>query len=755
MRSLSDLVIVTWNVSAAEALSANFEFILREHLIIALTELDKLTDITARKLNLNNYQTENVKTESSYIDKIFLKAKINKKNLRRKLRKALGEGMTTARRGGIHRDKYCHEVFAKAQSFTKNTRQTNGIDLLKAVLTYPTENIKKVLKEQKKTVSDLLKTADEIERKAREQNPEIFKPKPYIAPLGIDKVLAASTNLTELASQGRITQCVGRRDEIKKIVNILKRKTGRKNALLVGEKGIGKTAIIKTIALMIYKRDVAQVLEDSTIIYISPEKAQGAKFTEIINQLRAKNEIIVYLENINETGKELIREISKEAKSGNLHIVASASNIENLPKKVLSDIFETMQITQMPDAQVLEVLKQKKPDYELRYNLKITHPALNAAVNLSKRFKLKGVFPEKALRVLEDTCKQISLPAEKQNETVLSEIMYAAKKFNLELQPDINEVWIAHAVSQITGRNILQVAGYLASSAILRFTEMKLDLQKKVLGQEKAIHKICKCLKDAFSSATRRNPVMFLFAGPRGVGKTEVARHIPHYLFGENCQAVFFDMKQFNTNERIKRLFGSAGEEGILTQISSENPFQVFLFENIEHCARSFYNEFRAFIRNSDLSRSVFIMTTAAVAFAWNDVKYFSEDKIIARAIKKLRLIFPKGFLEKIENIVMFKSIGEKESAKLMTDWIDEKRAEIFERYGVRIRVLPSVEKALVLQGVGREFGVRRLRLIFEDLFSQVIEKHTERGLILTSKNWQFKITDNRPLLEPISTTKK
>jgi ATP-dependent Clp protease ATP-binding subunit ClpA len=301
--------------------------------------------------------------------------------------------------------------------------------------------------------------------------------------------------------------------------------------------------------------------------------------------------------------------------------------------------------------------------------------------------------------------------------------------------------------------NILQIAGQLDTSLSLRFARMKSELGQVVLGQNYAISKITDFLKIEFSQKNKRqSPITFLFAGPRGIGKTEVARHIPHYLFGRDLEIVFFDMKQFNTDDRVRRLLGSDGQVGILEQILRENPFNVFLFENIEHSTKSFCNGFYAFIRNfdSDISRSIFIFTTAALSYAWSDVKNISEERIILRAVKKMPQIFPKFFLEKISSIVMFKSVGEKEASILMTNWIDQKRTEVFNKTGIKIHISPSTEKKLITEGLSREFGIRKLKVIFEDLFVGTLEKYIERGTLSLSKQWQFKIIGTQPLLEPL-----
>lgn len=762
MRSLSDLVTVVWNIAAAEALSADFEFILREHFFIALTELDKLTDVTARKLNFNSFQVAGVKTESSYLDKFFLKAKINKKNLRRELREILGKGRKSLMRGSIHRDRFSHDIFAKAQGFTENNRQTNGLDLLKAILFSPTKAINDVLKKQNKTPQELLKILSKIEHQARVGNPEIFKPKPYIPPPDIDKILAVGSDLVEKASQGLIKECIGRKTQIRKIINILKRKTTKKSIILTGKKGTGRNTIIETVALKIYKRNVPEILEDTTIIKIDQKSVNLPRICNVITEAVSRSEVILYFENLDElfgkpgaSEKKICNILSEEINSGDLRILASIDkkNIKNF-----SRYFEIVEIKEPSPEELLEIIRQWKENFELKYNVKITPGALNAIVTLGKKLDIPGSQPQKALDILGQACIRAGVSVVKQDEEILNKITRAAKRFNLRLDPDVNEVWIAYIFSEILKTDILRVAGYLDSGVSLRFSRMKSELGQKILGQEYAINKIVNGLKRGFSDAGRKKtPLMFLFAGPRGVGKTEIARHIPHYIFGKDCEVVFFDMKQFNTDTRVIRLFGNDSEVGILPQVLKENPFQVFLFENIEHSAESFYNALQGFIRSFDvdLSRSIFIMTTAAASGAWSDVGNVSEERIISRAAKKLMQVFQKNFLDKIENIVMFKSVGQKHSGLLMAGWIDEKRAEVFNRTGVKIHISPITERALTGEGSDREFGVRRLRVIFEDLFAGVIEKYIERKMLAESKDWQFKIKQGHAVLEPVVTAGK
>ncbi|HUT85572.1 MAG TPA: AAA family ATPase [Elusimicrobiales bacterium] len=773
MKSLSDLVILAWNISAAEALSANFEFILQEHVFISLTEIDELADITSKKLNFNNSQMENVRAESSYLDKFFNKSKIDRTVLRRKLRNKLGEGKADLGRGSIHRDKLCYETFSKAQSFSGKVRCTNVLDLLRALFLSPGRNITEVLKEYNLAPGDLLVTVDELEQKAKISNPELFKPKPYVTPGNIDKILLIGEDMIGEASQGRIVPCIGREKTVAKVTSILKRQNRKKNVFLMGYQGIGKTALMETIAVNIDKRQVPESLADTTIIRISPEyflkmkstvKSRFSVLKDAILQARANENIILYFERLDrlldyfkKIGKRFLDLLLESIASGHLQVVASAEteNAEIWFKEIedFSVFFEGVELVEPLPLEVLEILRQRRSEFELRYNLKITGSALKAILILDEKLNLPGVFPKKALNVLDNACVKAALPLESQSKEIIEKITAVSKKFKLETSPDVNEAWISYAVSEILAINVIRVAGFLDRGILLRISNMKNELQNVVLGQEKALSKITDCLQKRFANETlgKINPIVLLFVGPHGVGKTQTARNIARFIFDKSDQVVFFDMKQFSNTERIKRLFGLDGRIGVLEQVLSENPFQVLLFENIENASANFYVSFSNFINNCslNLSRTVFVLTTGKFASLWSESKNMSESKIHSTIIDKLPYVFPKAFLNTIDSVIIFNRIVSKYALIVMSNWIEEKRTEIFDKYHVKLNVPHAALEGLVKEGMGIDYGMRNLRIVFEDLFSAVIQKHIDRKIIKKHKNWHYRFLEDKAELVP------
>jgi len=329
-----------------------------------------------------------------------------------------------------------------------------------------------------------------------------------------------------------------------------------------------------------------------------------------------------------------------------------------------------------------------------------------------------------------------------------AQLKVAAKKYSLEMQSEVNEVLVAKTVADTAGLPLDTVAGHLSGAFAARVFNLESFLKKAVVGQNEAVDRIAKrvLISSGVQGDKSARPVIFMFAGPKGVGKTRLAKQLAKGLFGEDKEPVLFDMSVNRNVAAIKKIFGGAEQQSLLMSALGGNPFNAVIFESVENAAQDFYENFSAFIDNKDinkdidLSATIFVLTTSF--FSGPGEKSLSEENLSPGKM-------PQSFAAQLSDIIVFKPLSDSAGTRILLGWLEEIRQQMNRDYGVELSIGRDVEKHLLETGLSNEYGVRHLKAVFQEKISNPIEELCKDGRIKAHGQWQFSITNGKVLLKP------
>ena len=782
MKGLSEIVVLSWNIAGAEAISANFEFIEREHLFISLTEIKKLIPLTTPKLNFSPAQIASAEAEFVQLEVIFDKFSLDITKLRRAVRAKIGEGSYSGKRGDIHRSQESRAIFDRARLIA-GMREINGLDMLRALMEDPGPVLSEVIKSHGAEPGKI--AAAVREHMAPAPGPEAPKAKTYNQPQGIEPILKYGHDLVQLASQKQLSACVGRTAEIGRMLAILWMGPN-KIPVLAGPKGVGKRVLVETIALRVWEDKAPGHLADTTLIELDTdallrEADAPARFRSTMQELadaaRAHKEIILFIENLPKLlAAETARTQDGAAAPGPLHAVLAEGAVKiiiSATEEEFSELssdtalairFDRIEIPEPNAQETLEILRDWKSKIEVVHGARISDKALLSVLDLSARYKLPGVYPKKAINLLDRACVRSAIAAREPQGPVAAQLNATAKKFSLPLGSEVDELRVADAVAEALNTTLEAVAGQLDVAVQSRVAGLEKTLKDGVVGQNEVADKLFKRLlalvSPAPANAAPRPPILLAFLGPDGVGKDEVARHIAAGLFGGAGELVSFDMSQYSREEGIKKLFGNEFSVGRVVEHLSLKPFSVVLFENTDKTLPLFYEQLCSFLcrkdlkgdlgRPIDLSSPVFIITSSLFSQAQMDPKKTS-DTAEKEVQKRFKEYLPKHVTAAITEALVFKPLTEAVAMRVLLTWLEHARRMVKEKSGAELRIGRDVEKFLMEKGYSKAFGLNNLRMRYDELFYSLLQGAVDRKSLADSKQWQVRVKGGQLLLSPVS----
>ncbi len=480
---------------------------------------------------------------------------------------------------------------------------------------------------------------------------------PYLNQYGDD--------LTRKAREGRIHQVIGRRDETLLIIQTLARRS-KNNPVLVGEPGVGKTAIVENLAIRaVQGKDPVlagqRIVELNMGMLVSGTKYRGEfeeRLTKILEELSSVPNIILFIDEIHTVvgagsagGSSDAANILKPALArGNLKCIG-ATTIAEYRRYIEKDAalerrFEKIIINEPSRDEALEILKGIKSEYEKHHNIRISNKALEAAVDLSIRFDSDHRLPDKAIDLLATAASKTELP-------MLSMGPDAARQPKIQGQDgsEVTENTIAQVLSEKINVPFEVIFGKTQTGESSQLLELEAKIKKELIGQDKAVEQVCQRLQMAYAGlGRRRGPLaVFIFLGPSGVGKTELARLLAAYLLGSESDMIRIDMSEYMEEHSVAKLIGSPPgyvgheEEGQLTGKLRTKPHAVVLFDEVEKAHSRVFDLFLQLFdegrltdskgRTVDAANAIFIMTSN-----------ISADKRAGFIYETLKLIASSGY---------------------------------------------------------------------------------------------------------------
>ena len=641
------------------------------------------------------------------------------------------------------------------------------------------------------------------------------------------------TDLNESAKQGKIDPVIGRDTEIQRVIQILSRRT-KNNPVLIGEPGVGKTAIAEGLAQRIVNGNVPEILRNKRIISLSiSSMLAGAKYRgefeerlkKAIDEVQQHDDMIIFIDEIHTLVGEGATEGAMDAANilkpvlarGEFQVIG-ATTLDEYKKHIEKDAalerrFQPVQVGEPNEEDALEILRGLRDRYEAFHKAKITDEALKAAVTLSSRYITDRFLPDKAIDVVDEAASKVRMKVfsaapdvkaledrlnavKKEKEAaVTSQDFEKAAKLRDEEQALVKEIDdkktvakeesdqklivteedIAAVVAQWTGIPVAKIAGEESESLL----HLEDELHKRVIGQDDAVTAVAKAVRRARAGLKDpKRPIgSFLFLGPTGVGKTELARALASSLFGDESAMIRLDMSEYMEKHTVSRLVGAPPgyvgyeEGGQLTDAVRRKPYSVILLDEVEKAHADFFNILLQVLddgrltdsqgRTVDFRNTVIIMTSNLGAKALhknstelgflapkkaeshtNDskTKDFKEaKKSVLDAVKRH---FRPEFLNRIDEMIVFHPLTEEDLTKIVTILMSDVIKRLGER-DLHLEITPEAMKLLVKEGSDFTMGARPLKRAIQRLIEDPVSDLILKGEAIAGKTIKANAKDN------------
>ena len=555
-----------------------------------------------------------------------------------------------------------------------------------------------------------------------------------------------SRDLTLLAENNELDPVIGREAEIETTIEILARRT-KNNPVLLGEPGVGKTAIVEGLALAIVRHEVPSILDGSRVVELDLSgMVAGSKFRgefeerlqKVLKEVAEnRDELIVFVDELHtlvgagsaEGTMDAANALKPALARGDLHLIG-ATTLNEYQKYIEKDAalerrFQAVIVPEPSVVQTIEILHGLRARYEEHHSVKISDAALQAAAELSERYVTNRFLPDKAIDLVDQAAARVRIATEKSGEP----------------EPIVNIADIAQVIAKLTGVPVAE----LTQAEREKLAHLEEALHGRIVGQDAAVIAVANAVRRArVGLADRQKPTAtFLFLGPTGVGKTELAKALAATVFGSETALTRIDMSEYMESHAVARLIGSPPgyvgyeEGGQLTEAVRRRPYQVILLDEIEKAHPDAYNVLLQLLddgrltdgkgRVTDFTNTIVIATSnlgAPGAFGSAPIGFQTGGEISVQAAEeRLRAVkqhFRPEFINRLDEIIAFESLNEEQIeriVRLQLACVQERALE----QKIRLAVSEAAVKELARIGYSDEFGARELR--------RAITQHVENPL--------------------------
>ena len=599
-------------------------------------------------------------------------------------------------------------------------------------------------------------------------------------------------NLTKLAAEGKLDPVIGREIEIERIMQILSRRT-KNNPVLLGEPGVGKTAVVEGLAARITNGEVPELLKNKQIYtldlaaLVAGSKYRGEfeeRLKKVMKEITQRGDIILFIDELHNLVGAGAAEGAIDAASilkpalarGELQTIG-ATTLDEYRKYLERDSalerrFQQIKVEQPSTEETVKILEGLRERYEQHHRVKITDEALEAAAELADRYISDRFLPDKAIDLVDEAASRMRIKSmtqppvyrdleeeiettrrEKEASIDAQEFEKAAnlrdqerrltnKKKELEHEwtsgeggerPEVGEEEIADIVAMWTGIPVFK----LTEAESKKLVRMEDELHKRVIGQEPAITAVSKAIRRSRAGIKdpKRPAGSFIFLGPSGVGKTELARTLAEFLFGDEEAMVRIDMSEYMEKHAVSRLVGSPpgyigyDEGGQLTEAVRRKPYSVLLLDEIEKAHPDVFNILLQILedgrltdaqgRTVDFRNAIVIMTSnigaqdiarnTPLGFAISDETGVTYEDMKSRIMGDLKKVFRPEFLNRIDEVIVFHKLAKDEILEIVDLMIDRVRTQVAE-HELQLDLSKDAKELLVDKGWDPAMGARPLR---------------------------------------------
>ena len=640
------------------------------------------------------------------------------------------------------------------------------------------------------------------------------------------------TDLTKKASDGKLDPVIGRAGEIERVMQVLSRRQ-KNNPLLIGEPGVGKTAVVEGLAQLIVANQVPDLLRNKRLFtldvsaLVAGSKYRGEfedRLKKCIKEVQDAGDIILFIDEMHtligagsaEGSIDAAAILKPPLSRGEIQVIG-ATTIDEYRKHLEKDSalerrFQPITVGEPNEEQAIRILGGLRDRYEAHHQVHFTDEALQAAVEMSDRYIQDRFLPDKAIDVIDEAgarmrIRNMTLPKElrdlddklrevrskkdkaigAQDFETAAELRDKESKLKTERE-QAEKKWeedTSKQVSQVTVKDIADVVSMTTGVPVSNLTEAETEkllrmesvLHERVIGQDEAVTALSKAIRRSRAGLKdpKRPAGSFIFLGPSGVGKTELSKALAEFLFNSEDALLSFDMSEYMEKHSVSRLVGSPpgyvgyDEGGQLTKAVRQKPYSVVLFDEIEKAHPDVFNILLQILeegrltdaqgRTVDFRNTVIIMTsnvgareiaqTTPLGFSGNDHAGLSDKEIKSRVMAEMKKLFRPEFLNRIDEIIVFKSLTDEQIAQIVELMVADLRERMIAQ-NMSINLAPAATKLIAKEGTDTTFGARPLRraiqrLLEDPLSEQILEGKWQSGSIVdvavdeSGENLEFK----------------
>ena len=619
-----------------------------------------------------------------------------------------------------------------------------------------------------------------------------------------------SVDLTKKAADGKLDPVIGRAGEIERMMQILCRRQ-KNNPLLLGEPGVGKTAVVEGLAQLIVADQVPDILRNRRLVtldvsaLVAGSKYRGEfeeRLKKCIKEVEQADDIILFIDELHtiigagaaEGSMDAAAILKPPLSRGEIQIIG-ATTLDEYRKHLEKDSalerrFQTLVVKEPNEEQAVRIMEGLRDKYEEHHHVHFSDEALQAAVSLSDRYIQDRFLPDKAIDVIDEAgarmrIRNMVLPDEIQElddklralrtekdaaiadqdferaaevrdreAKVREERKKAQVEWEDKTEKIVNEIGvedIADVVSMTTGVPVSN----LTEAETEKLLRMESVLHERVIGQEEAVTALSKAIRRSRSGLKdpKRPAGSFIFLGPSGVGKTELSKTLAEFLFNSQDALISFDMSEYMEKHTVSRLIGSPpgyvgyDEGGQLTTAVRQRPYSVVLFDEIEKAHPDVFNILLQILeegrltdaqgRMVDFRNTVIIMTsnvgareittTAPLGFSSSGATGLNDDEIKTRVMSEVKRLFRPEFLNRIDEIIVFKSLTEDEIVEIVNLMVADLRDRLIEQ-NMTINMSDAANRLIAKEGTDLSFGARPLRRAIQRLLEDPISEQILEG---------------------------
>jgi ATP-dependent Clp protease ATP-binding subunit ClpC len=640
-------------------------------------------------------------------------------------------------------------------------------------------------------------------------------------------------DLTELARVGKLDPVIGRENEIERVIQVLSRRT-KNNPVLIGEPGVGKTAIAEGLAQKIIKADVPEVLQNKRVVtldmgsMVAGSKYRGEfeeRMKKVMEEIRNAGDVILFIDEMHtlvgagaaEGAIDAANILKPALARGELQCIG-ATTLDEYRKHVEKDAalerrFQPIIVGEPTKEETVLILQGLRDRYEAHHRVKITDAAIGAAVKLSDRFITDRFLPDKAIDLIDEAAsrvrlqttitppdlkdleEQLNILQQEKEAAIKNEEFEKAAEFRDQEQklrqkmdglrnewknkrsmaePTVTEEEIAHVVSKWTGIPVTK----LQQEETDRLLKMEEIIHQRLVGQHEAVEAVSKAVRRARAGLKDpKRPIgSFVFLGPTGVGKTELARALAEALFGDENAMVRLDMSEYMERHTVSRLVGSPPgyvgyeEGGQLTEKVRRKPYSVVLLDEIEKAHPEVFNVLLQVLedgrltdahgRTVDFRNTVIIMTSnvganlieRSGAFGFQisqDEERDNYQKMKDRVLDELKRTFRPEFLNRIDEVIVFHALTREQIKDIVDLMVKPVVKQLAER-DITLELSSEAKEVLAREGFDPVFGARPLRRSIQRFIENPISEELLKGTLKPNSAIRAVVENDQLAFEPV-----